>query len=118
MSQILIDKIRQSRQQTVEVEGLRFTVRRPTDLETLHWLGDGLEQDEILRRFVIGWDGVKEADLINGGTPKPVEFDSDLFMEWVADRPQTWAPLIEAITTAYREHQRQLEDSLKKPASG
>lgn len=118
MSQILIEKIRAARQQTVTVDGVVFTVRRPTDLETLQWSAGGLEQGEILRRFVIGWEGVKEADLINGGTPKPVEFDSELFMEWVADRPQTWAPLIEAITQAYREHQAQLEATLKKPVSG
>lgn len=115
---MLIDKIRAARQQTLEVDGLRFTVRRPTDLETLQWAGDGLEQGEILRRFVLGWEGVKESDLINGGTPKPVAFDSALFMEWVADRPHMWAPLIEAITAGYRDHLRKQEDSLKKLVNG
>lgn len=117
MNQILIEKIRQARQSTVTVGAITFTVRRPTDLEMILISRDGMAQGDILRRFVLGWDA-KEADVISGGTPKHVPFDTELFMEWVADKPECWAPLIEAIIDGYRQHQSQQDDALKKPENG
>jgi hypothetical protein len=118
MSAVLIEKIRKARQQDVVVNDITFTCRRPTDLEMVDWARLGLERGEILKRFVVGWNGVKESDLIPGGTSEPVEFDNSLFMEWVADRPDTWAPLIETVTSSYRQHQADLEQALKKPEAG
>ena len=118
MSALLIEKIRAARQQDVVVDDIAFTCRRPTDLEMVDWARLGLERGEILRRFVVGWRGVKESDLIPGGTSELIEFNNDLFMEWVADRPNTWAPIIETITSSYKQHQIELEQALKKPKAG
>ena len=118
MSQILIDKIRKSRQRIVEIGALKFTVRRPTDMEISDMQRSKVQQSEILRRYVVGWAGITELDIIPGGTGVAVDFDTDLFMEWVADRPKLWAPLTEAITSLYVEHAKLLEDAEKKPESG
>jgi hypothetical protein len=118
MSAVLIEKIRKARQQDVVINEITFTCRRPTDLEMVDWAQLGLERSEILKRFVVGWRGVNESDLIPGGTAEPIEFDTNLFMEWVADRPDTWAPLIETITNSYKKHQYDLEQALKKPCAG
>lgn len=117
MSQVLIEKIQKAREQQVITSGITFTVRRPKDLEMAGIDRDGMSQEEILRRFVLGWDA-KELDLIPGGTPKAVPFDTDLFMEWVSDKPECWSPLIEAIIDGYRQHRVQLDESLKKPDAG
>lgn len=118
MSQILIDKIKKARELLVVANGLQFTVRRPDDLEVIEMRGKGISQRDILKRFVIGWVDVREMDLIPGGTPKPVEFDADLFIEWVADQPEVFITLIDCILTAYKSHEQEREDALKKPDTG
>lgn len=117
MSQIIIEKLQKARERQVFAGGIGFTVRRPTDLEMIDINRDGMAQRDILRRFVLNWDA-KEIDLLPGGTPKAVAFDAELFMEWVSDKPDCWAPLIEAIVDGYRQHQAQQEESLKKPENG
>jgi hypothetical protein len=115
----LIDKIKKARETQVEAGGYTFTVRRPTDMEVIDIRGsDQLKQGDIMQRFVLGWSGVTELDIIPGGSNTPVEFDTALFMEWVADRPQLWAPITSAILEAYGLHQQRLDDALKKPAPG
>lgn len=118
MSALLIEKLKKARQREVTVDQLTFVIRRPTDMEVVEWREQGLAQGEILRRFVEDWKQVKEADLIAGGTPEIVAFDRELFMQWVVDQPQYWAPLIESITSHYQQHQAELEQSLKKPMTG
>lgn len=103
----LLAKMRKAREVAVEVDGRRFTVRRPTDMEAARLANSG-----DLLDFVVGWD-LKEIDLVPGGTPDPVAFDAGLFREWVADRPELWQPLTDAVREAYAAHVRQREDRAK-----
>ena len=107
----LIDKLRKAREQNVAVSGYIFTVRRPTDIEAMSLRGASGIADLLL--FVVGWDGVKEIDLIPGGVAVPVDFDADLAAEWLADRPDLLQPLVEAIMDAYRAHVAALEEVAK-----
>lgn len=113
----LVEKIRKARQSVVKVgEGGKWsiTITRPTDMDVVEMQTAGrLSLQDILRRFVVGWSGVRELDLIPGGSPEPVAFDSALFLEWIADKPTLWAPLNEAILGAYRAHEADLEDAAK-----
>ena len=120
MTQILIDKINKSREQTVVAGGLSFIVRRPTDLDVLEMRGKTISKPErvLLKEFVVDWMGVTELDLIPGGTPKPVAFDAEVFLVWVADRPEIYAVLLEHIINAYKLHEQQREAELKKPDAG
>ena len=117
MSKTIIEKLQKARERQVTACGINFTVRRPKDLEMIVINHDGMSQEDILRRFVLDWDA-KEIDLLPGGTPKAVAFDTELFIEWVSDKPECWAPLIEAIIDGYRQHQAQQEESLKKLENG
>lgn len=110
----LIERIRKARQTRVEAEGFTFICRRPTDLEMIELTGKKVTQGEILDKFVIGWEGVKEIDLIAGGDASPVEFSQELFSEWIADRPSLWAPLTDAIVSEYQAHQARLAEAEKK----
>lgn len=118
MSQALIDKIRAQRQTDIEAAGLVFIISRPTDLDVQEMHGKAMSTIDFLKKYVTGWKDIKESDLINGGVPKPVEFTPDLFVEWVADRPDIFNPLGSGIIAAYEQHAKQQADTLKKPDAG
>lgn len=108
----LIDKIRKARETGVEADGRKFTIRRPTDEEAaaISANGDGLLA--IVKRFVTGW-ALVELDLIPGGGPEKVPFDSALFAEWVADQPEVWTPLGTSILEAYKAHTDKRDAAVK-----
>lgn len=108
----LADKIRKSRESTVEAGGRSWTIRRPTDEEAalISANGDGLLA--IIKRFVIGWP-LTELDLIPGGSGVAVPFDRDVFAEWVADQPDLWEPLGGAILAAYKTHADKRDAAVK-----
>lgn len=118
MSANLIEKLKKARETQVTADGHTFTVRRPTDMEVVDMRNQTFKQGDILERFVIDWQGINEIDIIPGGTTVEVPFSTGLFMEWIADRPKLWPPLIEAILTAYDTHQKSLGDALGKPEPG
>lgn len=107
----LVDKIRRARESVVAVGAFRFTVRRPTDAEAV-----GLRAmtfQEIVTDFVVGWDGVREIDLIPGGNPEPVAFDREVWAEWSADRPELWEPIVQEVLESYKRHRGDVEDAVK-----
>ena len=116
----LIERLKRARERSVEINKIKFTVRRPTDMEIVEMReqASNMPQSEVLKRFVVDWSGVKESDLVPGGTGVNVPFDSDLFMEWVVDQPKVWSPLSDAITEEYEKHVKALEKSEKKPENG
>lgn len=113
MAKTLLDRIRASRQTVVKHGAWAFTVSRPTDMDMLDLQGGKLGQRELLSRFVIGWAGITELDVIPGGTGQPAEFSHELFSEWVADRPCLWEPLVTAIVDAYKKHEQEVSSASK-----
>lgn len=106
----LADKIRKARETSIEVGGFKLKIRRPTDIESTSMAYSNIrEAVPDVARYVIGWEGVKESDLIDGGKPDPVQFDSDLFGEWISDRPDLWEPIINGVLEAYRAHRKRME---------
>ena len=71
----LADKIRMARQARVTAGDHTFVIRRPTDLEMIEFRED--PRAVTLLRFVVGWEGVREMDIITGGDPHPAAFDAD-----------------------------------------
>ncbi len=114
----LLEKLKKSRETHVEAGGFTFTVRRPTDLEVVEMRGKPLTQGDIMARYVTGWSGVREMDIIPGGDGVAVPFETALFLDWAADQPDLWAPLTEAILKAYDDPQKRQDDALKKPEPG
>lgn len=111
MSAKLIEKLRKAREQKVEVSGFTFTIRRPTDMEMLAMQGTG--SVARLLPFVVGWEGVKELDIIPGGDPHPLPFDANVCAEWLADRADLITPLVAAILESYSKHAAKLGESAK-----
>ena len=114
MSAALIAKIRKARETKVKVEKFTFTIKRPTDLEMLELSAQRLKQVDILEGYVINWEGVTEIDIVSSGTDVAAVFSRELFAEWIADQPQLWGPITEAIVDAYQKHQDVVAEAKKK----
>lgn len=110
MSKTLIEKLLRAREKGVEVAGHTFTIRRPTDADVMI-MRDKAPLD-FVTRFVVGWD-LKELDIIPGGGPEAVPFDTALWGAWVLDHPEVWDPLSMAIVESYESHVKAREESAK-----
>jgi hypothetical protein len=118
MAKSAIERLQASRQSTVESVGKKFIVRRPTHLE-MDELRGHIDQRDLLTRFVVGWGTTTEIDLgIPSGSPEPVEFDNDLWAEWIADHPEHWIDITKAVVDGYRAYAKKMEDSAKNSQPG
>jgi hypothetical protein len=117
MSIDYIEKIRAARRTAKTIDGLTFTYRRPTRLEMSELMQGDITTRTILKRFVVDWD-LTELDIIPGGTPEKVPFDSALFIEWVEDRPEVYNDLVSEITDSYKKFRESLDEELGKQKGG
>ena len=108
----LLQKMLRAREKRVIIGRHTFIVRRPTPLEHEENLRKGNIARGILD-FVVGWDGVTEADLVKGGDPHPVLFDAEVCAEWLSDRPDLFEPIARNVVDSFGEHVATLEASLK-----
>jgi hypothetical protein len=109
----LIEKIRKARESVVEVDGKKFTIRRPTEAEQAQMFSAGASQLELVRQCVVGWN-LKEIDLIPGGDPVDATFSTALWVEYVDDNSELWQPLREAIKDSIQSHNAEVERAVKK----
>lgn len=110
MKKISLEKYQKSRETIVSAGSFSFTVRRPTRMDVARiGANGGLVSLEFAARFVVGWSGVNEADLIPGGDPEPAEFDGALFAAWIADRSDLWKSLAEGVSNAYQQYEEATE---------
>lgn len=97
----LIEKMRRAREVQAEALGHRFTLRVPNQGEMEDVVdgcaGKRLTYRRLLIAAVVGWD-LKEIDLIPGGNPVAVDFDRELFTEWLNDHDDAVAPLFLALS--------------------
>lgn len=107
----LAEKLRAARQFTLDLDGITYTLRRPTDAEAA-LIGDMTALD-MVRRFVIGWNHTEISLGIPGGTSTHAAFSADLWSEWVDDQPALWGPMAKAIIDAYKAHSDKRSDSVK-----
>jgi hypothetical protein len=112
----LIDKIRAARLTVVEIGKFKFTIKRPTDIERLTLKNS--THETLFKSFVVGWDNVKEIDIISGGTSIDVPFEPDLFVEWTADKPELWEPIFDALMDSMKRHDQARVALEKKPDNG
>lgn len=106
----LIEKLRKTREQSLTVGAHTYTVRRPTDEDVeFQRIDPGLG---LVKTYVVAWD-FKEIDLIPGGSPTDIPFSAAVWAEWVADHPEVWEPLGNAIVDLYKKHKAQTEADAK-----
>jgi len=109
MKTVSLDRYKKSGQTRVEVGRFAFTVQRPTPAEVV--IGRQGRQIDLpfVADHVVDWENVLESDLLPGGDPEPVAFERDLFAAWMADTPDLWAPLAQAMADSYRAYEEALE---------
>lgn len=107
----LAEKLRKAREVKVEAAGFTFTIRRPTALEMIE-----LQKQSAARAvlpFVVGWEGVSELSMFDGGTPHPLPFDATVCAEWLTDRLDILGEIVKAVFKAYEDHQLKLAEAAK-----
>lgn len=101
----LLDKLKRSRESSIQTGGHTFTVRRPTEMEVVR--ANGISADFALR-FVVGWD-LKESDIVPGGNPEPAQFSEALYLAWIEDRPDLWKDIASGVVDLYVNHRKEAE---------
>lgn len=114
----LIDKIKAARVVTVKVDHMTFTGRRPTYEEFGIMFHEGATATNIARKFISGWSGVRERDLLPGGSDDEMSFDADLWAEAVSDMPKVWKPIRDALENAVIDSVRVAEETEKNSVAG
>lgn len=107
----LADKIRKAREVKVEIDDFTFTVRRPSDLEMIE-----LQKQSAARAildFVIGWDGVSELSMFDGGSPHPLPFDKAACSVWLEDRLDILSKIVAAVFKSYEDHALKIAETVK-----
>ena len=107
--------MRKAREIKAEIDGHTFFARRPTDAEASQLFQDGLHGNRVhvSRVFVVGWEGVTEADVVPSGGSSPVPFDKAVWREWCDDSPDFWEPIYTAVMEAYELHCNKRKDAAK-----
>lgn len=109
---ILSEKLRQSRTVRIEVGNMVFFAHRPTSVEAGEWRVDRRVVYRVIDK-VFDWSGVTLHDIFPQEPPHPQEFDKELCLEWLADRPDLVAVITSKLTDAYELHAKQLEMEIK-----
>lgn len=113
MSPDLLNQLRRNRELRVKVGKFTFICSRPTAYEFIGVQASaavgGQKVAEIAMKFVTGWEGVVEDDIVGGGGQVVVAFDADLWRDWCAERSDFWGPIFDLLYTEYTKRQNQLE---------
>lgn len=98
----------------------RVQITRPTETEQPAFLqrkGDGFQWSadiEHVKRFVVGWDGFLESDLVGAaGGDQPVPFSAALWADVCTDSSDITAKVAEALLTALADYHRAVEADAK-----
>lgn len=124
--QQLIARLLAQRETTLPLApGKSVQVRRPAEDEMAELRR--MTGSEIAHRFVVGWAGITEADVLGAsiGADSPVEFDAELWRVMVSDRAAWIQAVVVCVRDQVTQHLAQqaevaknsAPDSITSPAS-
>ncbi len=109
MRQINVERFKAARRSVIELGSHKITITRPTPWDIAMSQENGGRPDITWAAgYVIDWD-FQEIDLIPGGDPEPVAFNTAVFCDWIKDFPQHWGTLINGVIGAYQAYESALE---------
>lgn len=110
MREINFQRMAEARQSLLPVGRHKLTITRPSPWDVLSAQAEGRRLDiEWAADYVVGWD-LTEADLLPGGDPEAVEFNTAAFRLWIKDEPSLWKPLVDGIKASYQAHEKALAE--------
>jgi len=112
MSLALAEKMRHARESILEVDGKKFTIRRPTEGERMEWAIEAKSPLAIVRRCIVDWN-LTEADLVPAGMPDKAEFSIAAWTEYVNDKPDLWKPIHDELQKLISSHHENIADAKK-----
>lgn len=106
------DRMRKAREFKREVDGKTLIMRRPNEAEYAKLERQGASGFDVALKFVIGWEGVTEADLVPSGGSDEVPFDYDAWGELLGSRRELWE-VGKIIQDEFWQHQEKREERAK-----
>ena len=85
-----------------------LVLRRPLFVEYLKWNSEGGNL-EVMRNSIVGWRGFIGIDFEGGTDQDPVQFDVDLAVGWMADRPEKLLEAMEHLVSLINARQEELK---------
>jgi len=106
--QILARSMLRRRQKAVVAAGIKWLVQRPTAYDLLKLRESTKDQTEqgmeFILRNVVGWEGVKESDILPGESDTSVDFSEIIAKVYLEDHPEAWGILNDAIWDLVNAH--------------
>ena len=105
-----IKKMDLAAQSIINIGKFAFTIQRPSKyaMAKLNSEKDATFFD-LASRFVVGWSGVTEADILPSGGELPVAFSKNVWRRWLEDRDDFWQPISKAVMESFTRHSEQTQ---------
>ena len=110
----IADKLRAARRIEIKVGDITFTGTRATPEQFSRYATQASTDAEVCRVHIDGWSGVKESDLIEGGSKEAIKFNRDDFSEAIADKPEWYRPIVADILKDAQERFTKRAENEKK----
>lgn len=109
----LANKMKESRKVIVEAGEMKFFGCRPSLEEFGKLYNANANAFDIARKFINGWENVKEKDLFSGGSDEVVAFDQEIFSEYISDTTDVAEKIRDALIDSLNKY-LETKESLKK----
>lgn len=110
----LADKIRDKRRQKLDIDGgFSIVFSRPSDEEMVKAIAADYTLLEYAQHFVVDWIDVKESDVLRGGSSDRVDFTRAAWVEVLADQPEWWAQIGNAIIESHTKYRQAKGETVK-----
>ena len=97
------DKLRAARRIEIKVGDLTFFGTRATPEQFSRYANQSTTDAAVCRAHIDDWAGVKESDLIEGGSKEPLKFSRDDFSEAIGEKPEWYRLIVAEILKAAQE---------------
>lgn len=108
------DKLRAARKIDIKVGDITFHGTRATPEQFSRYATNASTDAEVCRLHIDGWTGVKESDLIDGGSDEVIKFSRDDFSEAISEKPDWYKPIVSKILEDAQERFMARKDNEKK----
>ncbi len=109
----LAARIKEEQRMEVKVSHMTFICIRPTWEQTLDSYRKEETDYQIARKFLIGWSGVKESDLLPGAEEKEIPYNKQLFDLASGNMEEVVQAISQQVITASTEYKKKEEAAAK-----